>query len=183
LPAIRLYLLGLLSWRMGVPQPLREALQRLDRMAAEGEGEGADLARAFAATLQALLAWQQGNAAEALAALDRAQLKRPFHARARSPLLEQHWNRYLRAEILRTAGRQEEALRWYEALHDGYFHWGAIYLGPSHLRRAEIHERRGDRERAVEHYARFIELWKDSDPELRPRLRQARRRLAGLRDE
>ncbi|HUF26156.1 MAG TPA: hypothetical protein VMM18_04150 [Gemmatimonadaceae bacterium] len=55
-----------------------------------------------------------------------------------------------------------------------------IYLAPSHLRRAAIHERLGETERAAENYRRFIELWRDCDPGMRPALNGARRRLALL---
>jgi tetratricopeptide (TPR) repeat protein len=48
------------------------------------------------------------------------------------------------------------------------------------LRLGELYERLGEREKASEYYSRFIELWKDCDPELRPRVADARRRLAAL---
>jgi hypothetical protein len=51
---------------------------------------------------------------------------------------------------------------------------------PSHLRQAEIDERLGKREDAARHYARVAELWGNSDPEFRPMLDTARRRLASL---
>ncbi len=51
-----------------------------------------------------------------------------------------------------------------------------------HERLGELYEARGDYARAASHYARFVDLWKDADPELQPRVAQARRRLAQLRD-
>jgi hypothetical protein len=57
-----------------------------------------------------------------------------------------------------------------------------ILLAGMHERLAELYEARGDRARAAPHYARFIAMWKDADPELQPRVTQARRRLAQLRD-
>ncbi len=53
-----------------------------------------------------------------------------------------------------------------------------MYAGPSHLRRAALYERLGDTRAAASHYARFVELWKDCDPEFRPLLEQARAGLA-----
>jgi tetratricopeptide (TPR) repeat protein len=50
-------------------------------------------------------------------------------------------------------------------------------------RLGELHEGREDRERAADYYGRFIALWKDADPELRPRVAEARRRLAALTSE
>lgn len=52
------------------------------------------------------------------------------------------------------------------------------YLPLSHLGRGEIYERLGDSELSARHYARFIELWKNCDPELRPVVEEAERRLA-----
>jgi hypothetical protein len=55
-------------------------------------------------------------------------------------------------------------------------HWRA----PVVERLAQLHEARGERARASEYYRSFIELWQDADPELQPRVREARRRLAAL---
>jgi hypothetical protein len=70
--------------------------------------------------------------------------------------------------------RDREALQAYRGIADQLFHSGA----PAHLRLAEIYEGQGEREKAAEHYARFAELWKDCDPELRPLVEEARRRMA-----
>jgi tetratricopeptide (TPR) repeat protein len=58
--------------------------------------------------------------------------------------------------------------------------WG---LGPSLKRLGELYEARGDRTRAIEHYSRFVDLWKDADPVLQPAVRQAREHLAALAGE
>ncbi|UCC48864.1 MAG: tetratricopeptide repeat protein [Gemmatimonadota bacterium] len=50
-------------------------------------------------------------------------------------------------------------------------------------RLAGLYELRGDRERAAQHYNRFIELWRDADPELQPRVQAARRALERLLQE
>jgi hypothetical protein len=55
-----------------------------------------------------------------------------------------------------------------------------VYLAPSHLRQAEIYDRRGDRSQAARHYRRFIELWREADPELQQTVTEARVRLAAL---
>jgi tetratricopeptide (TPR) repeat protein len=51
------------------------------------------------------------------------------------------------------------------------------------FRAAELHERAGNRARAMERYAEFIELWKDADPSLQPRVQTARQRLQQLAGE
>jgi eukaryotic-like serine/threonine-protein kinase len=59
----------------------------------------------------------------------------------------------------------------------------AFELAPSHKRLGELYEARGNREKAVHHYTRFVELWKDCDPELRPQVTPVRRRLVKLSGE
>ncbi|MEO7458066.1 MAG: protein kinase [Gemmatimonadaceae bacterium] len=57
---------------------------------------------------------------------------------------------------------------------DGY------YLAGTHKRLGELYQARGDNERAVSHLTKFVELWKNADPELQPAVADARRRLAQL---
>jgi DNA-binding SARP family transcriptional activator len=85
--------------------------------------------------------------------------------------------RYARARLLQQLGRNEEALRWFESFPDpsGY---DVVYLAPSHLHRAQIHERNGRLREAREHYARAVRLWSGADAPLRSALEEAR---AGLR--
>ena len=47
-------------------------------------------------------------------------------------------------------------------------------------RLGQIYEARGDAEKAAEHYRAFIELWKNADAPLQPRVAEARRRLERL---
>jgi serine/threonine-protein kinase len=56
----------------------------------------------------------------------------------------------------------------------------ATELAPAYKRLGELYDRRGDHGKAKEYYARFVALWKDCDPELRPQVETARRRLAEL---
>jgi tetratricopeptide (TPR) repeat protein len=58
--------------------------------------------------------------------------------------------------------------------------WG---LGPSLKRLGELYEARGDRQRALENYGKFVELWKEADPELQPAVREVRARMAALAGE
>jgi len=46
---------------------------------------------------------------------------------------------------------------------------------------ARLYEERGDRRKARAAYARVVELWKDADPDLQPRVSHARERAAALR--
>jgi len=60
---------------------------------------------------------------------------------------------------------------------------GALLLGPSYKRLGELTEQRGDRAKALDYYGRFVDLWKDADPELQPLVKDARARLARLARE
>ena len=54
-------------------------------------------------------------------------------------------------------------------------------LARAHNRLGELYEAKGDRARAAQHYAAFVEVWKNADPVLQPRVARARARLAALR--
>jgi tetratricopeptide (TPR) repeat protein len=92
-----------------------------------------------------------------------------------SPFYNHMHERFARAELLYELGRLEEAIPWYRV-----FAYDLLYNAPAHLRLAQIYERRGERQKAIEHYSRFIELWKDCDPELQPMVQQARSALVRL---
>jgi tetratricopeptide (TPR) repeat protein len=55
-----------------------------------------------------------------------------------------------------------------------------VFLPVVHQRLGELYEAKGARERALAHYRLFLELWKDADPELQPRVTDARQRVAAL---
>ena len=54
-------------------------------------------------------------------------------------------------------------------------------MAPRARRLAQIYERRGDKAKAIAQYERFIELWSECDPDLRPQVDEARGRLAALK--
>jgi tetratricopeptide (TPR) repeat protein len=56
-------------------------------------------------------------------------------------------------------------------------------LAPSLRRLGELYEGKGDRAKATQYYNRFVELWRDADPELQPAVREVRQRLARLAQE
>ena len=56
-------------------------------------------------------------------------------------------------------------------------------LPPAYYRLGELFETRGDREKAIEYYGRFADLWKEADAELQPRVREARKRIGELAGE
>jgi eukaryotic-like serine/threonine-protein kinase len=56
----------------------------------------------------------------------------------------------------------------------------AYFLPAVHKRLGELYEAKAQREPALRHYRAFIDLWKDADPELQPRVTDARQRTAAL---
>jgi len=44
----------------------------------------------------------------------------------------------------------------------------------------KIYEEQGDATKAIEHYEKFLDLWKDADAGI-PEVEDAKKRLAGLR--
>ena len=56
----------------------------------------------------------------------------------------------------------------------------ALMLAGAHKRLGELYEAKGERGPAAKHYAAFVELWRDADPELQGAVAEAKRRLAGL---
>jgi tetratricopeptide (TPR) repeat protein len=117
----------------------------------------------------------RGRAYEALAILDSVGFWTPEHFRIanNSPFYSREYDLFTRAELLHALGRHGEALQVYRGIADQLFHSGA----PAHLHMAQIYEQQGERRKAAAHYARFVELWKDCDPNLRPLVEQARRRV------
>jgi len=177
-PQLRLYALGRLNLRLG---DLDTVLAIASHLEAMGNPPAAlSFAADRAHSLRAAVAFQRGAYAEALAALE-AQLRR----------IRIQWlyggtyfyscpeDRFLHGEILRFLGRDEEALRWYGTIQD-ITPYDAHYLAMAHLRSAETYEHLGDADQAARHYEEFIELWRESDTELRRTVDGARRALARL---
>jgi DNA-binding SARP family transcriptional activator/TolB-like protein len=172
-PYLRLYLLGMLSARLGdYPLALDHAAELEDRAAAS-------FAPTFVAVLgqavRAEVARGRGRPAEALAILDREGFwtREDVRITGGSPFYAREYEQFTRAELFDIMGRRGEALEAFRGIADGLFHSGA----PAHLRMAQIYERQGERKKASTHYARFAELWKDCDPEFRPLVEEARSRI------
>jgi tetratricopeptide (TPR) repeat protein len=180
-PHLRLYLLGLLSSRLGREAEALEHAGSLDKLAAPGEFM--PLVRDLAGTVRADVAWRRHQMAEALRILDSIQGEIPFDLLSAPffslPFFSEEHARYLRAEVLYALGRDREALRWWETAFVGT-PAELVYLAPSHLRQAQLYERLGDREKAAAHYGQFIRLWKECDPGLRHLVDEARARLTQL---
>lgn len=176
-PQLRLYVLGRLSQRLGDRVTALGYAAELEEI---GNPPGAlSFAVDRAQSVRAHVLYDRGALEEALQVL-RAQPRRmrigwlfiaPFYS---SPE-----DRFLWGEILTRLERYDEALLWYETIGDpgpGDIH----FVAPAHLRRAEIYERLGERENAALYYKKFIDAWRDCDPELRPLVERANRALERL---
>lgn len=77
------------------------------------------------------------------------------------------------------AGQRDSAI----AIYERYLTSPRIGIPPPHRwgpfleRLAQLYDERGDRDKAGDHYAKFVELWAEADEELQPRVQAARRRL------
>ena len=85
------------------------------------------------------------------------------------------------AEAYDLAGQPDSAV----AIHERYLrtiapnrvYWDATELGPALERLGQLYDASGDPQKAAEYYARFVELWRNADPELQPRVEAAQRRI------
>jgi tetratricopeptide (TPR) repeat protein len=55
-----------------------------------------------------------------------------------------------------------------------------MFMPGIHKRLGELYEARGDRQQALSHYMKFADLWKNADPELQPKVAEARAKIARL---
>jgi hypothetical protein len=176
---LRLYLLGLLSARMGATADALRHAGELERLSAPPQSS--PLVRDLGRIIRADVAASAGRTAEALALLDGIGGQVPFE-QIRLPYFSHEHARYLRSQLLHQAGRDSEALRLVEVAFVGTAS-ELHYRAPSHLLRAEIHQRLGDRAAAAEQYSRFVALWRGCDPALQPLVEDARAELAAMAAE
>ena len=82
-------------------------------------------------------------------------------------------------------GRADSAIATYERYlaTRAWFrgHADGRYLAHAYQRLGELYESRGEARKAHEHYARFVSLRANADPELQPGVAEVRRRMARLR--
>ncbi|GMQ81602.1 MAG: hypothetical protein BMS9Abin05_1034 [Rhodothermia bacterium] len=142
------------------------------------------LAYSLARRLEAQMAFRDGDYEKTLDRLDESRLNIVWQWAA--PVLNQIPENTMRAEALYALGRTDEALGWLEAIGDGLSNTmvDAGYLfqdvAQSYLMQAKIHEERGNYEKAIRFYTRFIKTWKNADPEFQPAVEDARDRLDRL---
>jgi DNA-binding SARP family transcriptional activator/TolB-like protein len=125
-PALRAYLLGLLSARAGnVAAAIRHSVEL-----AELEDFQGGLVPSLGVELRATIARAEGRPADALAILERPQPQHWFQLTVASPFFSLASQRYLRAELLREVGRTREAAGWYTSIAERS-PYELIYAGPA----------------------------------------------------
>jgi DNA-binding SARP family transcriptional activator len=111
-PTIREYLLGLLAVRLG---DLAGAGTHSAELARIAPGEGG-LTDCLSTELDATIARAAGKTGEALAILERSRPRLWFQLTVASPFFSLASRRFLQAELLREAGRFDEAAGWYDSI-------------------------------------------------------------------
>ncbi|HEY6807616.1 MAG TPA: tetratricopeptide repeat protein, partial [Gemmatimonadales bacterium] len=97
---------------------------------------------------------------------------------------------YETAQAYEKLGQPDSALAAYETVAEtGAGTWpyrlntDSYALAATYKRLGELYEARGDRVRARNYYGRFVDLWKNADPELQPLVRDVRERIVRLTAE
>jgi len=84
------------------------------------------------------------------------------------------------------SGKRDSAIAYFQQFVDsphGFLDEDQDWLAGSYKRLGELYEAVGDLPKAAANLDKFIELWKDADPELQPKVRDARERLQRVRAE
>ena len=134
-----------------------------------------DDARIGAELTRGAIAQAEGRADEAIDIYRSARLTSP--ACALCGLIEL-------ATVYDETGQADSAIAFYERYlttpmlersnFDNTNLWRAL------LRLGALYETRGDTGQAIAYYTRFLELWENADPDLQPRVREVRDRVARL---
>jgi tetratricopeptide (TPR) repeat protein len=132
--------------------------------------------RMLSSGIQGTILLQQRRAPEAAAAFRQARTQFGYA----------NWLPEL-ATALDRAGATDSALAIYQEYIVSSFNF-RIFTDPYNLapvlrRTGELYEARGDRTRAAATYQRFVDLWRNADPELQPQVVEVKRRLAALTAE
>ena len=92
--------------------------------------------------------------------------------------------RYDAGEMWSAAGNDDSTLAALEPVANSIFTrdqaGDAVNYAPALYRLGEIYEAKGNKAKAREYYERFVEQWRDADPQFQPKVAEAKRRLAAL---
>jgi len=133
-PSIRAWLLGRLDLRLGDVAAARGRAGELSRLAATGDADA--MVRSLEAELGAEIARAEHRVDDGIAMLERSPPRLWFQLTVASPFFTLASRRWLHAELLREAGRLEEAAGWYGAIAERS-PYELIYAGPARARLSE----------------------------------------------
>lgn len=169
--AMRHALLGLVELRLGNVDAALQQADSIDAIVSPNHsfGQASLLVRAAVAAHQ-----NEAGALEQIEAFRRENYRRTDYLGLAT--FNNGLERYLRAELLMRAGRQQEAFNWFDSMNQDIM-FNYFFFAPSHLRRAELLDRQGRRTDAMRHYARFLDLWRNADPESQDDVRRVAERL------
>jgi len=177
-PQLREYLLGMLNLRLGKKAVALKHAAKLETLS--GSPEATALGYDLSLSVRAQSASNAGKLSEALSLFEHMKFEPPYErVQMQSPFFSANLERYRKGRLLETAGRLDEALRWYDNLCENGLH-EFVYLAPCHLRRGLIHQRLGNRDQAIEHFRQVTSLWNDADTGLQPMVAEAAKQLAQL---
>jgi tetratricopeptide (TPR) repeat protein len=166
--------LAILFARQGSAAEAQEAVDRLELVAdsldTSDDVFGARSVRGLALAYSGQIAAAQGDVDAAVDYLRRGLALIPGNWNS-----ERNIHRYTLAGLIQDGGDELEALRIF----------GSLYYSPElealgYLRRAQLHERRGEREDALRYYSWFLDLWSDADSHLQPQVELGREALSRL---
>ncbi len=176
-PVLREYLLGIVNAKLGEYDRAEAHAAALPRLA-KPPGTGTMLDD-FARSIRAQILYARSGPEAAWAVLKDIKREIWYNVALASTFWAQTLERFLAAEILFELGRYDEAIRWYANISQ-IAPFEVAHRSLAYLRLGEIYDRQGDRHRAAEYYGKFVELWKDADPELQPRVEAARRAIEAV---
>jgi len=89
------------------------------------------------------------------------------------------------AQALDLAGKTDESIAMFERMLNSTYPYefrdvDRSYLAGTYKRLGELYEQKGDKAKAASYYSKFIDLWKNADPELQPKVAEVRKCLAAL---
>ena len=172
---LQIYLLGLFAAMAG-DTSASSAADTLERWSGSANVKtvAANLARGVRAEAQAFR--KEADAAEVLGRLSFEHTS--YLEALASPMVSAARERFRRAELLIAAGRRADAVPLLTSFRESFY--DLLFEAPAAYHLGVLAEEGGDRAEARRHYRRFLELWRDAEAELKPRVAEAQRRLAAL---
>ena len=128
------------------------------------------------AYVQAMIAFSRGEHRAALAAF----------RQARVALRCSICTAFDEGRVFEKLNEPDSAIAQYERFasgHDTDPNNREYFLAAALRRLGEMYESKGDRKKAIEYYGRFVDLWKDADPDLQPLVSDIRKQMAQLAGE